>query len=110
MKLADRIEQADGPSRELDAEIAQALGFTVCPEPSRASPRIYGGDISKGNKRNLPAFTASLDAAMSLVKDEWRESIHLTWNRAIVWDSIGRASTPALALCAAAIRAQEAGE
>lgn len=66
LSLASRVEALDGPSREVDAEIARAIGFIVCPEPDRPSPRYYGHGISRKNKRNLPRFTASCDAAIEL--------------------------------------------
>lgn len=80
-ELADRCERATGPSRELDAEICLALQF--------------GGENSEGAENvrleedypewlefeiageaccnKLPALTASLDAAMSLVDGEPNE-------------------------------------
>lgn len=55
--LAQRIESADCGSRELDTEIAQAVGFDFQPE--------FGGAIT----RSPPAYSTSLDAAMTLVPD-----------------------------------------
>jgi hypothetical protein len=58
LELAARIEAAEGPSRELDAEINVAT--------------MTWRRLSEGGN---PAFTASLDAAMQLVSDEHRAGV-----------------------------------
>lgn len=103
--LAERIEAAEGPSRELDAEISDAVWRAKW---GRKKPK----DIA------VDPFTASLDAAMMLVPEGCfygflrhgdgkrfiaicqAEGPDLRWRNA---------ATPALALCAAALRAR-AGE
>lgn len=50
MELASRVEAGEGPDRELDAEILAAIAGTA------------NGPVS-----GAPAYTASLDAAMTLV-------------------------------------------
>lgn len=76
LELADRVEKASGPDRELDGKIFIA----VTPSVSDAG-RIdqMGGVVGwwpKGkpyqSAREVSAYTASLDAAMTLVPDEWR--------------------------------------
>lgn len=107
MTLIERIEGAEGPSRELDAEIARSLG----------RPWDYAADWGpRGRDKPVAyAYTGSLDAAMSLVPEGMRWCVD-TCNgnpRSFVeprhpyegqpfW---GNAATPALALCAAALRA-----
>lgn len=102
--LADRIESLTGPSREVDLEIHNS------PFPPSLHYRLSA---------NTPAFTASLDAAMALVPEGLgREAFFLQRNShgqcfADVWTDAefnryvkGKAATPALALCAAALRAR----
>lgn len=76
--LAERVEKATGPSRELDFEIALAIGFTlrsptalerliekrewVKPDGSRTSWR-------EGDPHFPVCCTGSLDAAMTLAND-----------------------------------------
>ena len=60
-ELIERLEDATGPDRELDAEIARLVtgrGVTVAP---LSGPR-YDGDGEP-----VPAYTASLDAALTLM-------------------------------------------
>lgn len=120
-ELAERIEKLDGPDREVDAEIAvSVLGM------ERDGPMFFGKDEDfvlerdyyslEGSHRELPAFTASLDAAMTLVPEGWdfraerfdaKKACAAVWLRG--WHDDTKldteASTPALALCAAALRA-----
>ena len=109
IELAERCEQATGPDRELDAAIQRALGdgsgehwFTDC----------FGNHVTDAI---APQVTASLDAAMTLAGD-WGFDVR----RAVGGVGIvevypegfcqpshrGRAQSPALALCAAALRAR----
>jgi hypothetical protein len=102
MNFADRVEQSDGPSRELDAEIFQALGIV----PSREHYPIYPAY----------AFTASIDAALTLVPEGYGYGVadpkHGVAASGLIFNQTGlhiecRAATPALALCAAALRTRE---
>lgn len=136
--LADRCEAATGPDRELDFYIWAALnGVTEITNPAEGHPmtpgrggrvegrdasgelRLYGfvdpGKTSRnwspyGGDDRYPAYTASLDAAMSLVPEGWEWRVAST-GEAECWCGDGsdinlRAATPALALCAAALRAR----
>lgn len=101
--LAERVEKAQGPDRELDAEIAAATGTAV--------KRDWDADWA-------PHYCASLDAAAALVPEgrDWWVRIYNGKPRAAVehhepwsWADIAcRAATPALALTAAALRARAA--
>lgn len=64
--LADRVEALSGPCRETDADIAEACG--LAPD---GWMRVKGGWIHREGvgSRSAPKFTASLDAAMSLVPE-----------------------------------------
>ena len=79
VELAERCEKAARPDRELDAAIAAAVHLK---QLTYSSPEWIKD----------PEFTASLDAAMSLVLRD------------------GQAATPALALCAAALRARASAD
>src|SRR3569832_1648284 len=112
LELAERCEAATRPDRELDWDIADAMGSN--------------GSIHK--RVAAPRYTASLDAAMTLVPEHgaversgWH-TIGTPWAGFEIWmyreengtwlhsssDPIteGNAATPALALCAAALRAR----
>jgi hypothetical protein len=110
-ELAERCEQATGPDRLLDGEIwREAHGLTIY---DVLTPE---GEISV----SVPYLTASLDAAMTLVpegrgliykrhgiKNVWRVQIHSGDETTFIE---GDAATPALALCAAALKARASQE
>lgn len=120
LELAERCERAEGPDRELDALIAPLQGLRVVDEGHPIGRMCYD-DI--GCAQLLPRYTASLDAAMTLVPEEFGRPSAFTIQRsrnfgccAVVWVNSefnrsvrGDADTPALALCAAALRARSAG-
>jgi hypothetical protein len=115
LALADRCEQAAGPDRELDVAIARALDWKplyrddyskwwppAAVEDSRARKR----SILHHPTQPLPAFTASLDAAVTLVPEGYGWMVMKNVAKVGRWPK--RAATPALALCAAALRARAA--
>lgn len=124
LALAERCEAATEGDRELDAEIACYIGKPL----GNIDHWLHGADISYrptaygyyvavipvegGETRTSEAFkatefTASLDVAMTLADGWFRITPH--GDR---WDALGKtgpwctAATPALALCAAALRAR----
>jgi hypothetical protein len=140
MELAARCEAAEGPDRELDASIWLATTEGATRErwdyTHKATGKLCHMDETRDASRHLitvPAYTASLDAAMTLVPE------HCCWlagdykgmantafwqgrhQYARGWASVSdtgeppgdpamptyrsHAMTPALALCAAALRA-----
>lgn len=128
--LASRVEAASGADRELDAEIAAAVryfprnvGFVWqndlepnVPEVGRVTCVTSLG--TGGPHYAAPAYTASIDAALTLVPPGLMAAICRFSNgkgRAQLHDGrdIGGpgidafAATPALALCAAALRARK---
>ena len=73
MDLADRCEKAQGADRELDGAIASALGWTEV-HGSVLAPRFQGGRPLGVMDwwDHVPAYTVSIDAALSLVPEGWR--------------------------------------
>lgn len=101
--LIERLEKAEGPSRDLDAAIFDAIPPTTdAPYP--------------------PEFTSSIDAAVSLAERVlpgrsimmgWRQSSETRpWARVGLWaDPDATGATPAIALVLATLRAlQSRGE
>ena len=125
--LLARVLESTGPDRELDAEIALAFGIVA----QRGGNCFYGHKHYSvmvldrdyydhdGNAPELPNYTASLDAALTLVPEGW------SWHAALrtyltpfrgtgsVWQEGQQyalfnadAATPARALIAACIKAR----
>lgn len=98
--ISERVEQAEGPSRELDLAICIALNTG-----RGTDPRNPGA----------PPYTSSLDAAMLLVPVGFRriiDAFNSGTSEALLnrgserkWHH-AKAATPALALCAAALKAR----
>lgn len=111
LELAARCEAADGASYELEREIAAAVGH---PSVTASSFAMQYEGI------RLPNYTASLDAAVSLVPNDVREwhcgkhyktgqgQAYMLAPKALRDPIYCLATTPALALCAAALRARAA--
>lgn len=118
--LIERLEAAEVGSRELDWLIADLFAY---PEPWPQSalwpPFAAGSRFDK----SIPAYTTSLDAALSLAErvlpgqaramgDMAFDPPGLPW--ATIWTTGGdpkfnaHAATPALALCIAILKAHEA--
>lgn len=116
LELAARAESATGPDRELDVAIHIALDV---PNGNRAE------NVSKLGPFG-PAYTASIDAAMSLVPEgAWlelkgpRRYLHIPTSSPNFWsaylasfnhegDRMRWGATPALAIVASALRARAA--
>lgn len=109
LELADRCEAASGPDRAIDGAIREALGL-----PDRH--RIANGMVIDGYGFGtpIPEYTASLDAAMTLVDLDQGFDLIGPMQGSGLWQAgcgeDGReqadAATPALALCAASLRAR----
>ena len=128
MTIIDKLERADGPDRELNAEIAKAVGMCLHPNRTRNGAQSdtgfdcddcgadsWGNRSNDGFNRRLsdpfPAYTASIDTAMTLVSCS-RAILNIAEDgitTAIVGGNEGCASTPALALCIASLRARSQG-
>lgn len=106
--LAARCEQATGPDRRLDRDISEALDI---------------GPIYKLRGKigaSWPDYTASLDAALTLVPEGWRVRDFGDWEDrwliTLMNEDTGEevkaradAGLPALALCAASLKARDNG-
>jgi hypothetical protein len=64
--LADRVEALTGPDREIDAEIGMAMGLK---NTMRVGHECLGTD--RVVPVRCPAYSASLDAALTLVPGGW---------------------------------------
>lgn len=131
--LAERVEAATGADRELDAEIWLAVtpgatrSKTIVPDHEYNGKPRCGWTIDETRENGhliiVPAYTASLDAAMSLVLEGWRTAMVSEMEHRDAWHwRLGRkhspqirfgeggvdgvAATPALALLSAALRAR----
>ena len=144
LALADRVEALTGPCRETDAKIAVAVdGGEIVWKAANYTMELYPArrHVSKNHvggygNAPVPAYTASLDAAMTLVPDDgftlatvrhlWGDEPDQRAGYAIInkyrrdegceggklFDAThtGNAFTPALALTAAALRAKATGQ
>lgn len=135
--LAERVEAATGPDRELDADIYFALFCSRTPEgyrwlgrnvPADRFPWLHpDGTPTNADMVAAPCVTSSLDAAMTLVperclagfkalwdgesKQAYRGSVdRYEWRDGLFWKEhfLTLAATPALALTAACLRARAA--
>ena len=116
MALALRCEAASRADRELDADIHEAAGFHV----DRTCPITWHDD------EETPPYSRSIDAARTLVPDgmrtatvsemehdnkwQWRLGYKYGTTRWGKGGIDGYAATPALALCAAALKARAHGQ
>lgn len=118
LTLAERCEREE-PSPELDAAILIACGHAALNRGTRMGWEWRPNNT--GIWRSMPSPTTSLDAAVTLVPDGMNFGIEFDANAnhpggatvadfrlADVPERYGRAKTPALALCAAALRARAA--
>ena len=114
--LIERLEAASGPDRELDEAIADAL-FPAEPfvqladAPPGTGFRAWRQD---GHVQSALRYTASIDAALTLVPEGWAKNVIDCDNGdALVelWtdtlSSAARAKTWPIALCLAALKARE---
>lgn len=117
LALADRCEASGKPDRALDADIYEALGFTVRRKPkhlvNRRSPA--GGIYLQGSFwKALGTVTGNIDVAAGLLRQkapDWRWSLQCIAGedaavfQALVAECSASGALGALALCAAMLRA-----
>lgn len=109
--LIKRLEEASEGSRELDHAVHC---YMVCglngPWGAYKSAADWQKWALKGNW-NSPAYTTSLDAALTLVPEGSDWTLHRVNDGLTIWADVGPikeawGNTPALALCIAALRAR----
>ena len=118
LTLATRCETSSKPNRELDADIYEALGFTVRRKPTRLATRrtpAAGGIYQHGSFwKALGAVSADIEVAVSLLRQKapgWNWSLQCLAGddamafQALVADCSGHGVMGSLALCAAMLRA-----
>lgn len=121
-ELVERLERAEGPSRELDWAITLAVATATKDSLGKVYTLAWLGDPNRTTARtdiDCPHFTASLDAALSLIPKGhcWQLKDGMFGCEAIVWTLEGdyddhgaptgtSAGHPALALCIAALHAR----
>ena len=129
LELAERCEKAVAPDRRLDVEIAVEMDWRWDDwedgeSTARGQAERHGLDWLIGRAltgtnsmwRGIPRYTASLDAAMTLKPDScWGDcgNRHDGTGYAELCGSVcasATGATPALALCAAALRARASQE
>jgi hypothetical protein len=111
--LIERLEKATGPDADLDAAIFEAVNGVSA---YRNTHGFSGGTVRK-RMQGLPAYTDSLDAALSLVPEMYEGSLDIR-NPAVgqfgakLWtfkgggDVWGKGINQAIALCIAALKAR----
>lgn len=111
-ELIERLEKAAGPDHELDCDIYHLWRKTA--------PAPLGGGIWTTDMEYAPAYTSSLDAALTLVPEGWCWRYDSSTFDAEVSDYSGRFlieadkechganKNPAIAICIAALRARAA--
>lgn len=125
--LIDRIEGARVGSRDLDADIYEALGYEVKRHPEHYGGRSFSRSwayLRNSRWESMSKPSTSVDAALALAErvlpgltDYRIERDHGQHYARLVLDMpteiVGfksDAATPALALCAAILRAKEQGK
>ena len=117
LPLAERCEEASKPDRMLDAEIYEALGYTVRRKPtnlvSRRAPA--GGIYQQGSLwKTLGTVSGDIEVAVGLLRQkapEWGWSLQCMTGentaafQALVAECTGNGVMGSLALCAAMLRA-----
>lgn len=116
-ELIAKLEVASGPDRDLDCEIAcLVLGYITVPE----RPWLFYDPADKWHRsRKPPQYTASIDAALTLVPEGCLWKVACAGDdRPGLFDALAMpikgpdlfaqgAATPALALCIASLRARQ---
>ena len=117
MTLLQELERATEGSRELDAKIAEAIGWCFVPAHTLSEakwlPPAWSDPQTDPDYSAPPAFSTSLDAARTLVPEgmwmaaEMGAGGHENWWTWFVGKEQASAPTAALALCIAALKAIE---
>ena len=105
--LIARLKGAEGPSRELDEEIRVAVGA------DKVLGSVGDGLCATADDYEAPAYTASWDAAMTLVRPayqveltDWRSGAKVRIGGTMAFGE-AEAKTAPLALCIAALAGEK---
>jgi len=116
-ELLERLEAGDGPSWELDAELALLIGYADCRPPDKNSQHRLPIENQYGHGFYPSDYTSSIDAALTLVPEGGGIDIEIdssgfTEVGIVMPQDVACAAsrTPALAICIAALKAREVGE
>ena len=117
-ELIAALESAERGSRELSDEVLLAFGYRERTWEGESVRGLCGPDERfYGWWRDRPSPTRSVDDALALVPERWYARKIAQWPRH--WEvalikggklATSGAATPALALCAAALRTMDKGE
>ena len=105
-ELIERIEAASEGSRELDEAISAKVAGVRFQSVSTAG----GGLRQFGYGLSTPDYTTSIDAALTLVPESCGWAVYEHGSAQVGRNTkqyFGDANTPALAICAAALKARE---
>ena len=114
--LIKRLEALTGPSREVDAEIAKATGWTAVPWEFEGARGVAWYASGPEAYKECPHFTGSIDAALTLMPATLKNTI-LLQTSSPAKAGFGRdgkkftyleGATAPIALCIAALKAREA--
>lgn len=113
--LIARLEKATGPDRELDADICLEVGpyqSDIWERNPRHRHLLQTKDAKLNDWVPFPNYTASLDAALTLVPEgQSAQTTRYANHEGGAWvgdEDFVRAATPAIALCIAALKARQA--
>lgn len=125
--IIDRLEKATGLDRDLDIAIARACPFDGWRVEHDGSVSAFDGEGWYSAPTEVPMYTHSIDAALTLVPDDWTAWEIRSMGRKTIFScdlsrmtecdanagqdwAYGNGHNPAIALCIAALKARAAGE
>ena len=112
--LIARLEKATGPAWQLDADIAVGMGWAL-----DESDQLYPWANPNGDLlEDCPHYTASIDAALTLVPEGWTRFVDATAPECLIDVELfapgkgpltkGSHRCESIALCIAALKARQA--
>jgi hypothetical protein len=116
LALARRCESTGRPDRNLDADIYEALGFTVRRKPTHlVGPRTPPGGIYQQGAlwKAIGKISAEIDVAVSVIREkspDWNWSLQSVATEQQAYEALvagcsGHGALASLALCAALLKA-----
>lgn len=116
LALAERCEAAARPDRNLDADIYEALGFTVRRKPTHlVGPRTPPGGIYQQGSlwKAIGRISAEIDVVVGVIRQkapDWNWSLQSVATEEQTYEALvagcsGHGALASLALCAALLKA-----